>query len=122
LPGVTGVLQFSMFGGDTSIQVGVRSHAKLPYDVVLGSWEVVLAETGSLTTEVLVSRYADWSASAVMNSGTTGPYVSDDIKNSSSDLSAWTGTTGAYGDYVQVNVLSSTVKQATVALKHYQKR
>jgi len=111
-----------MYGGDTSIQPGVRSRAKLPYNAVLGSWEAVLAETGSITTEVLISRYDDWSESSVMNSGTTGPYVTDGIRDSSSDLSEWAGTTGAYGDYVQINVLSSTVKQASVVLKHYEKR
>jgi len=122
LPGVTGALQFSFFGGDTSIQVGVRGRAKLPYNAVLGSWEAVLTETGTLVTEVLLGNYAGWSTSTVMNSGTTGPFVTDGVRNTSSDLSAWAGTTGAYGDYVQVNVLQANVKQASVVLKHYEKR
>lgn len=121
LPGVTGITSFGFFGGDTSIQVGYRGQFKLPYSTVFGAWETVLSETGTFVTEVSVGSYADWSSSTLMNTGTTGPHVIDGIKNNGTTVS-WAGTTGAYGEYLQVKVLQSTVKQASIVLKHYEKR
>lgn len=122
LPGSTGVFMFSFDGGDTAIQVGYRTRTKLPYKSVINGWEAVLTETGTFVTELSVGSYANWASAVTMNTGDTGPHVIDGIKNSDGDLSNWAGTTGAYGEYLQVNVLQSTVKQASVSLKHYENR
>jgi len=121
-PGVTGILQFSFDGGDTSIQVGYRSQMRLPYDLMIGAWETVLPETGTFVTELSRGTYDGWASAALMNAGDTGPHVIDGFKDSSSDLSNWSGTTGAFGEYLHVNVLESDVRQASISLKHYEKR
>lgn len=122
LPGVTGILQFSLDGGDTSIQVGYRAQAKIPYDLVIESWEVVSEETGTLVTELRSGSYEDWASASIMNAGGTGPHIIDGIKNSLSDLSDWSGTTGSFGEYLHVNVLESDIKLISISLKHYEKR
>ena len=127
-PGITGAvapdpttdwsLTFYLDNGNSPLTTGVMGIVQLPYDVTIQSWEVLANETGSITTELKIGSYDSWPPSTVMNQGGTGPYLDLQIKNYDFDMKyRWETVTGAYGEYLQLEVLAVTgINSAAITL------
>lgn len=116
LPAVQGIFTWNLGDIGGLVPTGPSSAIQLPFDTEIDSWQVVSTETGTLVTELQKSSYADWVSMTTMNIGETGPHIINQIKNEDNTLS-WAGVTGAYGDYLRLNVLESDVIRAAVAFK-----
>jgi hypothetical protein len=115
--GVTGYINFVMNNPST----GIAGQIRLPYPVRFGSWETVSSDVTTFRADVRIGPYSTWPPSYSMNGAATGPHIGSAFKNADYDLSDWVGTTGACGDWLQLNVLESDSPESiTVALGYYQ--
>jgi hypothetical protein len=93
----------------------------LPYNLRIGSWEVVSSDGTTIRTDLKIGPPASWPPTYVMNGSVTGPHIAGGFKNTSNDLSGWAGTTGAAGDWMTLHVVETDVPESvTVALGYYQ--
>jgi len=84
---------------------------------------LVTRETGSVSIALWKSTYGNYppTATGAMHIGATGPYISNNVKNETDNLSGWATVTGAYGEIMTISVTAvDAVKSATLALKYHQ--
>jgi hypothetical protein len=113
--GVTGAMQFTgvftlaLDGVGSAITTGEKAVITLPFGMQINGWRMIGTPTGTVYLNLALSTYSAYPFTGpLMHSGTTGPHIQSGIKNQSTDLSAWQGTTGAYGDLLSVNVASAS--------------
>jgi len=116
----TGIVGMTFDANDGYLVPGLQSNVKVPWAVTLDGWQVVAQETGYITMDVNKAAYSTWPGKTVMNSGDTGPYLNNAIKNEDTNLSGWASTSVSVGEYVQVLVTGVTgVKSATVSMMYH---
>lgn len=116
-PGVTGFLNFVMNNPST----GIGGQMQMPYDLHIDSWEMVSSDGTTIRADLRIGPFSAWPPAFSMNGSATGPHIGAAFKNADYDLSDWAGTTGAAGDWMQMDVVESdSPESVTVALGYHQ--
>lgn len=116
----TGILDATFDGNGDYLVPGLQTSVKIPYKIRLDSWEAVARETGFFWSDIKSGSYDDWPDTETMNSGATGPHITDGIKDLATGLSDWSDLSIDAGNYVQFLIQSVTgIKNVTVSLGYY---
>lgn len=118
--GITGTININIDGGGSAITTGDKIDFQLPYGLQVNNWSVMAHETGSFRCSLWRDTYANFPPAVAKTMGTTGPWLTNAIKNTGT-TSAWAGATGATGDCVRVNVDQVTTCTRVGVAIHYTK-
>jgi hypothetical protein len=115
--GATGILNFILDGGGVPIETGIKGDVTFPFNFKVESWNLLSKETGSMNVSLWKGNYTDPpTASGVMHSGATGPFINLGIKNQGTSI-GWGSPTGSFGDIVRIGVQGATgISLASLAL------
>jgi len=96
-------------GSGSVITTGAKKiYVRVPYAATILSWDIVLAQSGSIVFDIWQDSYANFPPTVADTiTGSAKPTVSGAQTASSSTLTGWT-TTLAKGSYLEVNVDSVT--------------
>lgn len=115
--GTTGVVNFVMNYGASTLPAGIGGDFSLPANIRIGEWSLFLEPTGSINVQLWKDTYANFPpTSADGMHGNTGIFINNGLKNTG-NVAWWSTPTGAKGDIVRVNINSvSSATKMSLAL------
>jgi hypothetical protein len=113
-------MTFVVDGGGAVPSTGAKGQIFIPYPLIITNWQVYADATGSIAFDLKkATSFTTWPAQTTMNTGGTAPSLVAK-RDSTGTTVGWADSTGAFGNIVEVNVLSdATVTQASLVLLYY---
>jgi hypothetical protein len=111
-----------MNSGGEVLTIGEKGDIQFPFGFQLDGWNMYGAPTGSIRVDLLRGTYSNYpfTTGSQMHIGSTGPFITNGVKQQDLTLSDWAGMTGAAGDIITVDVKEIlNLTRATLTLTYH---
>jgi hypothetical protein len=117
MAGVTGVMNFVFNAGAGNLLYPSTAEVVAPFNYKLNSWTVLNGVTGLSDYDVNRCTAANYSTMTALGATGIGTYGVGGSK--ATDSKFWTGSTGLYGDIIQVKLVGVTgIASSTLAISY----